>query len=295
MYKIPLIKPYITDDVKNKVMEVLDSGYLTEGPITEKFQEHVASYVGAPHGIAVSSCTTGLELALRCLNIGPGDEVIVPDYTYPATGAVVNIVGATAVIVDINPETLLIDYSALEEAITPKTKAVIPVSLFGNPLDWKRLSAIKQKYGILIIEDAACALGSSYQDKKTGSLADITVFSHHPRKFITTGEGGTVTTGNTEWADWMNSYKHFGMGKSHSRAATEFLRIGTNYKLSNVLAAIGLAQMEQINNLLTERRRLAETYCNLLSGTSRIRLPKVTEGGTIRGRRSASLLKTVTA
>jgi len=150
--KIPLIKPYITQELKDKVCEVLESGYLTEGPVTEEFENAIRKYIGCKHAIAVTSCTTGLEIALRAINIGPGDEVIVPDYTYPATADVVSIVGATAVIVDVSPQTMLIDYDALEAAITPKTKAVIPVSIFGNPLDWDRLNNIKVKYGIYIIK-----------------------------------------------------------------------------------------------------------------------------------------------
>jgi dTDP-4-amino-4,6-dideoxygalactose transaminase len=278
MYRIPLIKPHVTDTLKKRVCDVLDTGYLTEGPITREFEQAIAKQASAKHCLAVTSCTTGLELALRALGVGPDHEVIIPDYTYPATASVVNIVGANIVIVDVDPETMLIDYDALEKAITPKTKAAIPVSLFGNPLDWDKLNSIKNKHDIFMLEDAACSLGSSYKGTRTGSLADISVFSHHPRKFITTGEGGTVTTNNTDWADWMHSYKHFGMGVSDSRLTSEFVRIGTNYKLSNVLAAIGLAQMDEIDELLAERRQLADHYLSLLSGFEKITLPRTTDG-----------------
>lgn len=279
MYRIPLIKPFITDALKAQVCDVLDTGYLTEGPVTREFEAAIAGKVGVARCLAVTSCTTGLELALRAMGVGPGDEVIVPDYTYPATASVVEIVGADIVIVDVDPRTMLIDYASLEAAITPKTKAAIPVSLFGNPLDWDRLNRIRDEYNILMLEDAACALGSTYKGDMTGSLADISVFSHHPRKFITTGEGGTVTTDNEEWAEWMHSYKHFGMGLNESRSATEFMRIGTNYKLSNVLAAIGLAQMDHMDDLLAERRTLADRYLELLDGTDGVSLPRISEGG----------------
>lgn len=209
--KIPLIKPYIDDTVRNRVLEVLDSGYLTEGTVTHAFEEKFNNYTGCSYSIAVTSCTTGLEIALRALNIGAGDEVIVPDYTYPATANVVSIVGATPVIVDINKDSMLIDLNKTEEAVTKRTKAIIPVSLFGNPLDYDKLNSLKKKYNLFIIEDAACAVGAEFKNKKTGTWADITVFSFHPRKFITTGEGGMITTNNKDWADWMNSYKHFGM------------------------------------------------------------------------------------
>jgi len=279
MYKIPLIKPYITDEVKQKVCEVLDSGYLTEGPVTKEFEEAFKKYIGCKHAIAVTSCTTGLEIALRAMNIGPGDEVIVPDYTYPATADVVAIVGATIVLVDISKETMLIDYNALEKAITPRTKAVIPVSIFGNPLDYDRLNAIKEKHGIKIIEDAACGIGAEYKGFKVGNLADISVFSFHPRKFITTGEGGMITTNNDEWAAWMESYKHFGMSVMNTREGIVFSRIGTNYKLSNILAAIGLIQMRNIEELLNERRELAGKYKDLMKGRSNIQIPKTTSSG----------------
>jgi len=279
MPKIPLIKPYITQEVKDKVCEVLDSGYLTEGPVTREFENAFKDYIGCRHAIAVTSCTTGLEIALRALGVGPGDEVIVPDYTYPATADVVAILGATAVIVDVSKDTMLIDYTALEQAVTPRTKALIPVSIFGNPVDYDKLNAIKQRYGIYIIEDAACSIGAEYRGLKVGSLTDMSVFSLHPRKFITTGEGGIVTTDNPEWAVWMDSFKHFGMGSSTSREGTVFERIGTNYKLSNILAAVGLVQMKQIDELLNRRIELAERYRELLAGIDNVRLPKTTADG----------------
>ena len=277
--KIPLIKPYITQEVKDKVCEVLDSGYLTEGPVTKQFEEAFRAYIGCNHAIAVTSCTAGLEMALRALGVGPGDEVIVPDYTYPATADVVNIVGATIVIVDVCKETMLIDYDAIEGAITEKTKGVIPVSIFGNPLDWNRLNRIKRKYDLFMIEDSACAIGAEFKGEKIGNQADISVFSLHPRKFITTGEGGLITTNNKEWADWMLSYKHFGMGVNDSRLSTGFDRIGSNYKLSNILAAIGLVQMKHIDELLNRRSELAQNYIDLLKGHENIIIPKTTEQG----------------
>lgn len=279
MKKIPLIKPFITKEVKEKVCEVLDSGYLTEGSVTKEFEELFKTYIGCEHTLAVTSCTTGLEMALRVLEVGRGDEVIVPDYTYPATADVVAVVGAKIVIVDVSKETMLIDYDKIEEAISEHTKAIIPVSGFGNPLDYDRLRAIKQKYGLYIIEDAACSIGAEYKGVKVGNYADISVFSLHPRKFITTGEGGMVTTSNREWADWMLSYKHFGMGTHESRLMASFDRIGSNYKMSDLLAAIGLVQMQHIEELLNRRLELARNYVMLLNGNERVRVPKATEHG----------------
>jgi len=277
--KIPLIKPYITQEVKDKVCEVLDSGYLTEGPVTSEFEEKFRDYIGCRHALAVTSCTTGLEMALRVLGVGPGDEVIIPDYTYPATADVIAIVGAKIVIVDVSKDTMLIDYDKMEQAITGRTRAIIPVSGFGNPLDYDRLARIKEKYGVYIVEDAACSIGAEYNGLKVGNQADIAVFSMHPRKFITTGEGGMITTANPEWADWMISYKHFGVGVQESRLTASFDRVGSNYKMSNILAAVGLVQMQHIEELLDRRLKLSQNYIDLLKDHGEVVIPETTVHG----------------
>lgn len=274
------MKPYINQGIKNRVCEVLDSGLLTEGSVTHDLEQAFCDYTGSMFALAVCNCTVGLETALRALEIGPGDEVIVPDYTYPATASVVNIVGASAVLVDVNPETMLVDYNAIEEAITVRTKAVIPVSIFGNPLDYDRLNEIKEKHGIWLIEDAACSIGAAFRQIKVGNHADISVFSLHPRKFITTGEGGIITTNNKQWAQWMLSYKHFGMETDDSRLTASFERIGTNYKLSNIQAAVGLAQVRHIDMLLEKRRTLAARYYELLMEAPNIGIPDIHPLGT---------------
>jgi dTDP-4-amino-4,6-dideoxygalactose transaminase len=274
--KIPLIKPYITQGIKDKVNEVLDSGYLTEGPVTREFENKLKEYIGCDYLHAVTSATTGLEVALRALGIGPGDEVIVPDYTYPATASVIAIVGAKAIIVDVSKEDMLLNFNALESAINENTKAIIPVSLFGAPLDYERLNVIKEKYKLYIVEDAACSIGAVYKGIKVGNQADITVFSLHPRKFITTGEGGVVATNNKKWADWINSYKHFGMDMTGAnREGIHFNIIGTNYKLTNIQAAVGLGQLENIDKLLKKRISLANNYKKLIKNIDKINLPKV--------------------
>ena len=277
--RIPLIKPYITQEVKDKVCEVLDSGYLTEGNVTHEFEQAVGDYIGCEHAVAVTSCTTGLEMALRALEVGPGDEVVVPDYTYPATASVVAIVGAHIVIVDVNPKTMLVDYDALESAITPRTKAVIPVSLFGNPLDYDRLEAIKEKHGVYIVEDAACSIGAEYKGVRVGNFADISVFSLHPRKFITTGEGGIITSNNSEWVEWMRSYKRFGLGARKVGSSADFSRIGTNYKLSDIQAAVGLVQMRHIESLLDRRLQLCRNYLDRLGRQENVIIPETTAHG----------------
>lgn len=276
--RIPLMRPFVDDLVRRRVLDVLDSGQLTEGAVTLELEAAFARYVGCAQAIAVTSCTTGLELALRALGVGPGDEVIVPDFTYPATAMAVNIVGATPVLVDVSPDSLLIDCDAVEAAITPRTKAVIPVSLFGNPLDYGPLDALRARHGLRIVEDTACSIGAAVGDVRVGSQADISVFSLHPRKFITSGEGGIITTDDAALAAWMRSYKRFGMAADVSDPTRMFERVGTNYKLSNVLAAIGLSQMERIDQLLARRFDLARNYIELLSGRPGIRLPTVLPG-----------------
>ena len=277
--RIPLSKPYLNEDLKRGVLEVLDSGYWTEGAVTREFERLCRSHIGCGHALAVSNCSVGLEMALRVLGIGPGDEVIVPDYTYPVTAGVVNLVGATAVLVDVERDTMLADLAAVEAAITPRTKAVMPVSLFGLPLAYDRLEALKKKHGLYVIEDAACSIGTEYQGRKTGNWADLAAFSFYPRKFITTGEGGLVTTNRPEWAEWMDSFKHFGMQAQTTREDTVFGMVGTNYKLSNILAAVGCAQMRVIDALLARRREQAARYVELLSGDERIGIPRVVAGG----------------
>ena len=202
--RIPLIKPYIDDEVVTAVEGVLRSGFLTEGEVTAKFERKCAEFLSVSETIAVTSCTVGLEMAMRCLGIGPGDEVIVPDYTYPATAAAAANVGAAVVVVDIDPRTMLMDYGAAADAVTERTKAVVPVSLFGNPVDYRALSPFRER-GIPVVEDAACALGAGIDGARVGGRADITVFSLHPRKFITTGEGGLITTRKPEWAGWLRA------------------------------------------------------------------------------------------
>lgn len=279
MYEIPLIKPYITEEVKREVLAVLDSGQLTEGPVTRRLEEMVGTYVGARHCLAATSCTTGLEMALRALGIGPGDEVIVPVYTYPASASVVRLVGALPVLVDVDPETMLLDWDKAEKAVTTATRAVMPVSLFGSPVDYAAMRSFCSAHRLFSVEDAACSLGASHKGIMSGAAADISVFSLHPRKFITTGEGGLITTDNGQWAAWMDSFKHFGIAKAAVREDTVFERIGTNYKLSNLQAAVGVAQMRHVDELLAERRRLAENYTGMLRRIPEIEMPRTVEGG----------------
>ena len=272
--KIPLIRPYIPEEAKELLWEVLQSGMLSESKVTREYEAELKKYLKCHSVLATVNCTIGIEIALRAIGIGPGDEVIVPDYTYPATAQAVENLGGTPVIMDVDQYSMLIKYDEIESYITDRTKAIMPVSLFGNALDYSKLSALKEKTGLLIIEDAACALGSEYDGIKTGNHADIAIFSSHPRKFITTGEGGFITTNNEEYAKWMDSFKHFGM---HKGETIEFVQEGTNGKVSDILSAVGLAQVRIIEELSEKRRAQAERYRKLLSGKEGIELSPVTE------------------
>jgi len=270
--KIKLIEPVISEEEIRSVTEVLRSGWLTEGQQTKEFEERVKKYTGAKYAIATTSCTTALELALRALDIGSGDEVIVPDFTYPSTGNIVRWVGAKPVLVDVDLFSYNVDPDEVEKAVTPKTRCIMPVSWGGNPLNMQPLNELKEKHNLFIVEDAACSLGSEYNGKKTGTMADITCFSFHPRKIITTGEGGMAVTDNPNYAEKLESLKKFGM--ETEKGETKFIRLGTNYKLSDILAAIGVEQMKKIDAIITRRIELANYYNKLLADVDSIRTPE---------------------
>lgn len=272
---IKLIEPVVGEEELHAIQNVLKSGWLTEGSVTRDFEARFAEFIGARHAVATTSCTTALELALRVLDIGPGDEVIVPDFTHPATGNIVKWIGAKPVLVDVDLLSYNIDAEEVEKAVTENTKCVMPVSWGGNPLDMQPLDELKKKHGLFIVEDAACSLGAEYKGKKTGTMADITCFSFHPRKVITTGEGGMATTNNPTYAEKLESLKEFGM-KTKNRES-KFIRCGTNYKLSDILAAVGVKQMEKIDTIINKRIELANYYNDLLAEVESVRPPKKRE------------------
>ena len=270
--RINLIEPVIGEEEINEVIGVLRSGWLTEGQKTRQFEEEIKRYVDVDYAFATTSCTTALEIALRALGVGPGDEVVVPDFTHPSTGNIVSWVGATPILVDVDLFSYNADPAEIEKAITKKTKCIIPVSWGGNPLNMDPLIEIKEKHGLSIIEDAACSLGAEYKGIKTGKLADITCFSFHPRKVITTGEGGMAVTNEAHLAEKLGSLKKYGMKTKDGEIRFEVL--GSNYKLSDVLSAIGLAQIRKINSIINRRIELANYYNKLLEDTEFIRPPK---------------------
>lgn len=275
MPKIPLVKPPLDGEVKRRVALALDSGMIAEGPAVRELESLFSAYTGAPHALAVTNCTVGLELGLRALGVGPGDEVVVPAFTYPASAAAVRIVGAECVLADVDPETFILDRQAMEAALTPRTKAVMPVSLFGFPVDPALMEATWAR-GIRVIEDAACSIGAAWNGRRTGSVADVTVFSMHPRKSITTGEGGMITTGDAGLAARIDAYRHFGMTPGPTGPKTVFATIGTNAKLSDLAASAGIPQMLRFDAILSRREVLAQVYDTLLEavpGVTRTAVP----------------------
>lgn len=266
--KIYLMRPFVGEEELEAVSKVFESKYLTEGPVTQEFEERFAEYVGAKHGVAVTSCAIGMELALQVLGIGPGDEVIVPDFTHPATGDCVCQVGASPILVDVDLESYNVTAEGIEDAITEKTKCIIPVSWGGNPLD-PAIYKLGEERNIPILEDTACSAGAKIGDMKVGSLADMSVFSFHPRKVMTTGEGGMLTTDNSEFAEKARSLKMFGAKNGR------FVYHGTNYKMSNIVAAIGLEQLKKLDKILEDRIEKAKVYSELLEGLDHIRPPVV--------------------
>lgn len=265
--------------------EPLMTGWLTQGPKVAAFEEAFAKRHQVPHALAVTSCTTGLHLALAGLDIGPGDEVIVPTFTWIATANVVLYCGATPVFVDIDPLTYNLDISQVAAKVTDKTRAVIAVHLFGRCLDIDALRAVLPAQ-VAIIEDAACAAGADWKGRPAGSLGDAAAFSFHPRKSVTTGEGGMVTTSNPELAERMSQLRSHGASLSEEQRhlgprpylLPEFNLLGFNYRMTDLQGAIGLVQLGKLDGFIDERARWAQYYCEQLADIDWLRLPTTPEG-----------------
>jgi dTDP-4-amino-4,6-dideoxygalactose transaminase len=267
---IPLAVPDIGDDEIGEIKKVMDTGFLTEGATTKEFEQMVAEYLGVKHAIAVTSCTTGLHAVLHCLDI-KGQEVVVPDYTYPATAEAVVLAGGIPVLADVDLESMNMTSEILEESYNEKMTVFSPVSWAGVPLE-KEIYQKAKKLDLKMLEDAACSLGAKINEDYVGKIADYSCFSFHPRKVITTGEGGMITTDNDEMFEKCYSFKHFGA------KGTSFETIGTNYKLSNVLSAIGVIQMKKIDNIVETRIQKAKIYEELLSKIDNIKPAYVGKG-----------------
>ena len=274
--EIRLVVPAVGDDELREVAQVLASGYLTQGPMVAAFEAAVAQSVGVRHAIATTSATTALHLTLAALNVGPDDEVLVPDFTFPATANVVVQLGATPVLVDIDLATFNIDPGDLERKITNRSRVIIPVHVFGLSADMDVVNEIATRHGLAVVEDAACAIGSTYHGRSCGSLGMAAAFSFHPRKAITTGEGGMVVTDDDRLADRLRLLRTHGGHRVGGRYVFE--AAGFNYRLSDVLAALGVAQMRKLGQFVEEKRRLASLLDELLRPNPGIRLPVTPDG-----------------
>ncbi len=265
------------------VKECLESGWVTMGPFVNRFETEFALRHKINHALATTSCTAALHLATMALGLGPGDEVIVPAFTWVTSAHCAEYVGARVRFADVEPDTFNLDPDAFEAAITPRTRAVVVVHLFGLAARMDRILEICNNHGLFIIEDAACAVGTTYDGRPVGGLGDIGCFSFHPRKVITTGEGGMVTTDKTEYAEKIVSLRSHGAGgipegaKPAPYTMARFDVLGFNLRMSDIQAAVGIAQMAKLDNLLSERRRLAERYNVILNGIEEIALPSIPE------------------
>ncbi|MCX7521045.1 DegT/DnrJ/EryC1/StrS family aminotransferase [Microbacterium sp. STN6] len=258
------------------VAEVLESGYLTQGPKAATLEALVNDTVGTEHAFAVSSATTGLHLALVGLGVKPDDEVIIPDFSFPATANVVVQLGAIPVFVDIEPDTFNLAPALLEAAITPRTAAIMPVHAFGLTADMDPINHIAAVHGIPVLEDAACALTALYNGRPAGSLGTAGVFSFHPRKIITTGEGGMITTNDSELAARMRVLRTHGAVRDG--LFMSFVDAGFNYRLSDVHAAIGIAQMAKLDHIVGRRQTLASALTERIGSVEGVTAPVVPEG-----------------
>ncbi len=247
--------PFTDERELEEIAKVLSTGYLTQGPKTKDFERLIAEFIGCRYAFAMSSCTTALHLSLVVLNVGQGDEVLVPDFTFPATANVVVQQGAIPVLVDIDVDTFNINIDDLRTKITPRTKAIIPVHAFGCSANMDPIMQIGSEYGIPVIEDAACAIGTTYYGRYCGNIGTLGCFSFHPRKVITTGEGGMIVTNDDALADKIQLLRsHGGVRGTYW---FKYEEAGFNYRLSDVQSAIGVAQMEKIAWFLERRRTLA--------------------------------------
>ena len=263
MERLRLALPSVGDEELAEIAKVLATGYLTQGPAVAQFESLVADYIGVEHAFATSSATTALHLSLAALGVGPKDEVVVPAFTFPATANVVVQLGARPVFADVDPATYAVTAASIEAAMSDRTAVVMPVDPFGYPAPMREIVALAQERGVRVVEDAACAIGAFRAGEPCGSFPDLGCFSFHPRKVITTGEGGMITTNDFDLAERITLLRNHGGKRTEDRYRYE--AAGFNYRLSDVAGAIGIAQMAKLPGLLERRRHLAEMMTARLS------------------------------
>jgi len=264
MNQIRLMKSYISfEDVEAEFRQVFETGIFTRGPFIQQFKDKLCEFSGARYAFPATSATTALWTCMRVLNIGPGDEVIVSDFSFPATANVVEDLGATPVFADVDIKTFNMLPEALEAAISSKTKAVVFVDALGNPTGISKIKAICEKHDLPLIEDAACAIGSSENGLRCGSIADMTCYSFHPRKLISTGEGGAITTNREDWAEWLE-VKLFHGAKGMKGVALDFVDYGFNFRLPELQAIMGMKQLDRIEEIVRHRNEIRDQYIKAL-------------------------------
>jgi perosamine synthetase len=271
--RIPVMVPYLGEEEARAAADAVRSGWVAQGPRVAEFERAFAARVGAAHGVALSSCTTALHLALLVSGIGPGDEVVVPSFSFIATANAVRYAGAVPVFADVDPAGGNLTPGTIAEVLTPRTRAVLLVHQGGVPADARAVSAAVRPYGITVIEDAACAAGSTAYGAPVGSEALIAAWSFHPRKLLTTGEGGMLTLDSAQWAARLRRLREHGMDVSaadrHASAGPVFehyLETGYNYRMTDIQAAVGLVQLGRLDAMVRRRRELAGRYHELLAG-----------------------------
>lgn len=267
-----LAKPSIGNEELHEIKLVLESGYCAQGLKVAEFERMVSEYLGVKYAFATSSCTTALHLVLYALGIGPGEEVLVPDFTFPATSNVVVQCGSTPVLVDIELETFTIDVEDLARKVSPRSRVVIPVHLFGLSANMGPILDIAKRHDLFVVEDAACALGAVCLDRYCGTMGIAGCFSFHPRKVITTGEGGMIVTNDDDLAEKITLLRGHG-GKRENERCT-FHVPGFNYRMSDIQGAMGVAQMRKLPSLISRRQQLAREFDRALFGIENVHLPK---------------------
>lgn len=276
--RIGMSAPDIGEREIELALEVLRSGVLSIGPMVTRFERLVADRIGVKHAVAVSSGTAGLHTCLVASGVAPGDEVITPSFSFVASANAVCFERAVPVFVDIEPDTLNMDPNRIEEAITPRTRAILPVHVFGQPADMDAINEIAMRHSIPVIEDACEAIGAEYQGRNAGTLGQAGVFAFYPNKQITTAEGGMIVTDNDDLAGLYRSLRN--QGRDVFDTWLQHSRLGYNYRLSELHAAIGVGQMERFDGLLAKRARVAGAYTERLSSQSRIEVPQLTTSTT---------------
>jgi perosamine synthetase len=272
---IRIASPDIRDEDLDAVVRVLRSGQLVQGPHVAEFEGRLAGMIGTSHVIAVSNCTAALHVALMALGVGPGDEVAVPTYSWPATANAITLTGAAPVFVDIDPETFNMDPEALLRAISGRRlKAVIAVHAFGSMADMRRIVEIAQSTTVPVVEDAACALGASLDGKTAGSWGTAGCFSFHPRKAVTTGEGGGISTDDSHFAQCVRALRNH--GQDSDAPAPDFIMPGYNLRMTEFQAVLGSGQLNRWSDILAARRQAAERYDRLLASVP-VRIPHALE------------------